>query len=164
MHKGLWSNVEEPSVANEFDSTRKRLLYETPQDISDLVRDVTVNEFVAGVQEIDDTQRKEITDILMAFRPTRLRKRLTWLKRNHWTGCSLLRFLRARIKKDADDWDQLIACIVDDDNAEQGTQSLRSNAGNLSDYLRYLWRPAMEKWFLKQDYYDQSEWHDGLGK
>ena len=51
---------------------------------------------VASIDEIDKAQRQEITDLLLEFRPTRLRRWLSWLKEKQWTGRSLLLFLEFR--------------------------------------------------------------------
>ena len=88
--------LDEPEPSAEYDSELGQPLYELDYDILDLHRTVTVNEWVASIDEISDAELEEITALLLEFSQSRLRRWLPWLREKQWTGQSLLLFLQFR--------------------------------------------------------------------
>lgn len=89
--------LDEPEPLIEYDSLLREPLYQVDVDDPDLFRAVPVDQLVSSINEINDSQAGEITDLLLDFSTSRLRRWLPWLRRQNWTGESLLLFLQFRV-------------------------------------------------------------------
>ncbi len=86
--------LDEPEPLIEYDSLLREPLYQVDIDDPDLFRTIPVDQLVSSIDEINDSQAGEITDLLLDFSTSRLRRWLPWLRRQNWTGESLLLFLQ----------------------------------------------------------------------
>ena len=86
---------DEPEPLAEYDSELARPLYQI-DDNEGLSQALKVSEFVAAIELIDEDQRQEISELLLEFSVTRLRRWLPWLCSQKWTGRVLLLFLTFR--------------------------------------------------------------------
>ena len=89
-------NEDEPEPIAEYDSELSDPLHELDEATTDLTIAIKVNEWLSTVEEMDEDQRQEITDILLDFKIERLRSWLPWLREKTWTGYTLLLFLQFR--------------------------------------------------------------------
>lgn len=87
---------DEPEPIAEYDSELSDPLHELDEATTDLTIAIKVNEWLSTVEEMDEDQRQEITDILLDFKIERLRSWLPWLREKTWTGYTLLLFLQFR--------------------------------------------------------------------
>ena len=109
--------LDEPEPLIEYDSLLREPLYQVDADDTDLFRTIPVDQWVSSIDEINDSQTGEITDLLLDFSTSRLRRWLPWLRRQNWTGESLLLFLQFRVYWDenpglweASFWDSRFGC------------------------------------------------------
>ena len=89
--------LDEPEPLIEYDSLLRKPLYQVDIDDSDLFRTFPVDQLVSSIDEMNDSQAGESTDLLLDFSTSRLRIWLPWLRRQNWTGESLLLFLQFRV-------------------------------------------------------------------
>ena len=109
--------LDEPEPLIEYDSLLREPLYQVDADNTDLFRTIPIDQWVLSIDEINDSQAGEITDLLLDFSTSRLRSWLPWLRRQYWTGESLLLFLQFRVYWDenpalweASFWDWRFGC------------------------------------------------------
>ena len=91
------SEWDEPEPQEEYDSQLSEPTYSSnsDEDASDLSRKLKIGELIASV-DATDTQRTRIAQLLDGFSSGRLRYWLSWMRKQGWTGRSLLLFLEFR--------------------------------------------------------------------
>ncbi len=91
------SEWDEPEPQEEYDSQLSEPTYSSnsDDDVSDLSRKLKIGELIASV-DATHTQRKRIAELLDGFSRGRLRYWLSWMRKQAWTGGSLLLFLEFR--------------------------------------------------------------------
>ena len=111
------SYVDEPVPLAEYHSELAQPLHEMDHEIPNLSRAINVNQWVTAIKEISDSQLEEITELLLDFSQSRLRRWLPWLRGQLWTGQTLLLFLQVRAFWDdnpelweASFWDSRFGC------------------------------------------------------
>lgn len=88
---------EEPEPVAEYDSDLGESLYEPTGAVGELGRTLKIDEFIAEIGEANSDQKSQCAELLGELSAARLRYWLTWLRRQVWTGSSLLLFIDFRI-------------------------------------------------------------------
>ena len=88
---------EEPEPVAEYDSDLGESLYEPTGAVEELARTLKIDEFMAEIGEANSDQKSQCAELLGELSAARLRYWLTWLRRQVWTGTSLLLFIDFRI-------------------------------------------------------------------
>ena len=98
--------IDEPEAIAEFDSDLREVLYEGSDSNGELSRSLKIDEFIANVEGATSDEKSLCADLLGEFSRGRLRYWLNWLRRQFWTGKSLLQFLEFRINhwEENQDW------------------------------------------------------------
>ena len=98
-------NWDEPEPLAKADSELNERLYPPDNAVTDLSRVLKINELIYRLEPITDEQRLRIAALLGEFSTKRLQSRLPWLRKQDWSGHSLLLFLQFRNFWDSDcDW------------------------------------------------------------
>ena len=86
---------DEPDPSVEFDPDLKEVLY-PKEGLTGLFQKLKIDEFISGVDQINEIQFEEISVLLADFGAARLRRWMPWLRTKAWSGHSLLLFLEFR--------------------------------------------------------------------
>ena len=87
----------EPEPIAEYDSQLSSPLFTTATTLPNLLREITVNQWVASIAQVTDPQRQSIAKLLATFSTAKLRVWLPWLRMQEWTAQKLLLFLDFRV-------------------------------------------------------------------
>ena len=108
---------DEPEPQEEYDPGLSEPLYTSDNSVTDLSRDIKIDELLARISHANETQRLQITEFLLERSVGRLRHWLPWLRSRAWTGDSLLLFLEFRNLWDNNRqwwewtyWDKFLEC------------------------------------------------------
>ena len=93
LSKAEW---DEPEPFAEYDSDLSEILH-ISEDVSDLYRNIKIDELIAGISSSTNRQRAQIFQLLEYLSTGRLRIWLPWLHAQSWTGHSLFLFLDFRL-------------------------------------------------------------------
>ena len=88
---------DDPEPLAEYDSELQQPLYVIEDDGDGFGVELRIDQWVAEVDSANATQRRLIAELLKGLGYNRLRQWLPWLDNQHWTGESLLLFLRFRV-------------------------------------------------------------------
>ena len=90
-------SLEEPDPKAIYDPELSEPLYVPEVRVPNFSERLRISEFVDSVDKVTEEQRAEIIEVLNTFSTTRRRNWVPWLKRQVWTGESLLLLLKFRI-------------------------------------------------------------------
>ena len=115
--EGVVAYQVEPEPIAEYDSELGQPLYGLDDDITDLSRKIKISEWVASIGHTTATLFQEIVRLLEGFSIAHLRSWLPWLRKQDWTGQSLLLFLKFHLYWEANPhwweasfWDRRLGC------------------------------------------------------
>ena len=90
--QGYEAVADDAALFAEYDSDLRQPAYDLATNPLDH-RELKLDQFLSGVPHASSGQREEIAKILREFSPVRLRKWLPWLRKQQWTGDSLILLL-----------------------------------------------------------------------
>ena len=166
---GYFSEVEleEPEPIAEYDSDLGEPLYESAGTSEDLAKTLRIDEFIADIGDADWQQMSYCAEMLGALSAARLRHWLKWLRRQIWTGDSLLLFLDFRLNcwEENDEWWELNVWREWTGHwwtySNPGTLSLDATYELITLRMAYPAEQIVEKsWF--DDWNEHSPWRLGV--
>lgn len=97
-YEDLEFDLDEPEPFAVYNSELSESLYVADTDDGNTTQQLIINEFIAGFEDATQAEQTQIDELLENLSRSRLRRLLSWMKEQDWTGSSLLLFLEFRLE------------------------------------------------------------------
>ena len=94
----LFADIDEPEPYAIYDGELSESLHVPDADDGDTSQQLSVNQFISEIADATQAEQAQISELLENMSRARLRRMLSWLKEQDWTGNTLLLFLEFRLE------------------------------------------------------------------